>query len=204
MSYMARKDRRSAIIDAAVDLVLRNGLPAATVRGIAQALDCSPGQIHHHFASADELRAEAMREVWRRIEPELSEELHRFPPYERLLVLLNGSYAPDTSAANPLRVVAEQMWREAQWANRMDVSVRQAVCEGLQYWRSAILDALRDGMEQGQFPKTIDAEKTMMRLQAFVLGFELLERVDPDIGVTTDKTRFIIEALDRELRMHAD
>ncbi|GEM35301.1 TetR family transcriptional regulator [Nocardia neocaledoniensis NBRC 108232] len=61
MAYLARAARRDSIVEAAATVVARAGLSAVTARTVASELGGSPGQIHHHFASTDELAAEAWR-----------------------------------------------------------------------------------------------------------------------------------------------
>lgn len=61
MSYLPRAARRQSIVEAAAAVVARDGLTAVTARTVAAELKGSPGQIHHHFASTDELAAEAWR-----------------------------------------------------------------------------------------------------------------------------------------------
>lgn len=59
MAYLTRSERRQSILKAAAAVVAREGLSSVTTRIVAEELDGSPGQIHHHFASTDELAAEA-------------------------------------------------------------------------------------------------------------------------------------------------
>lgn len=61
MVYLARAERRRSIVEAAAAVVARDGLGAVTARAVAEELGGSQGQIHHHFASTDELAAEAWR-----------------------------------------------------------------------------------------------------------------------------------------------
>ncbi|UGT57050.1 TetR/AcrR family transcriptional regulator [Nocardia asteroides] len=61
MAYLARAARRDSIVEAAATVVARVGLSAVTARTVASELDGSPGQIHHHFSSTDDLAAEAWR-----------------------------------------------------------------------------------------------------------------------------------------------
>ncbi|MFM1722409.1 TetR family transcriptional regulator [Rhodococcus sp. PAM 2766] len=61
MAYLARAERRRSIVEAAATVVARDGLSAVTARTVADELGGSPGQIHHHFTSTDELAAEAWR-----------------------------------------------------------------------------------------------------------------------------------------------
>ena len=59
MAYLTKAARRQSILEAAAAVVAREGLGAVTTRIVAEELKGSPGQIHHHFASTDELAAEA-------------------------------------------------------------------------------------------------------------------------------------------------
>ncbi|GAB3140758.1 TetR family transcriptional regulator [Micromonospora sonneratiae] len=61
MAYLARAERRRSIVEAAAAVVRRDGLSAVTARIVADELGGSQGQIHHHFASTEELAAEAWR-----------------------------------------------------------------------------------------------------------------------------------------------
>lgn len=55
MAYLPREQRRAAIIDAALKIIRREGFAAVTARSIAQEIGGSPGLIHQHFPSMDEL-----------------------------------------------------------------------------------------------------------------------------------------------------
>lgn len=59
MAYLTRSERRRSILEAAAAVVAREGLSSVTTRIVAEELEGSPGQIHHHFSSTDELAAEA-------------------------------------------------------------------------------------------------------------------------------------------------
>ena len=59
MARMDPDDRRDAIVDAAVSVMLREGMAATTVRVVAQEMGTSSGLIHHYFASMDQLLAAA-------------------------------------------------------------------------------------------------------------------------------------------------
>lgn len=56
---MSPDRRRGAIVDAAVEVMVRKGMAATTVRDVAQQMGTSSGLIHHYFASMDELLAAA-------------------------------------------------------------------------------------------------------------------------------------------------
>jgi AcrR family transcriptional regulator len=60
---MSPEQRRSAIVDATVRVLLRQGIAATTVRDVAAEMGTSSGLIHHYFESMDELLAEAFGQV---------------------------------------------------------------------------------------------------------------------------------------------
>ncbi|WP_226576575.1 TetR family transcriptional regulator [Acuticoccus sediminis] len=167
---MAKSERRAAIVNAAVALVWDKGLGAATVRAVAAAVGASPGQIHHHFASVDDLRAEAFREASRRMLPELTRTLRSMPPMDNLLGLLAG-------CASEEHAMAERLWRDALAAARMSEIVGEAVREALDEWNVAIVDALKRVKEAGELPATLDEAPVAQRLMALSLGLDVLNEV---------------------------
>lgn len=60
---MEPEQRRSAIIDAAVRVMLAKGMAATTVRDVASALGTSSGLIHHYFESMDSLLSAAFEQA---------------------------------------------------------------------------------------------------------------------------------------------
>ncbi|MGO4202205.1 TetR family transcriptional regulator [Rhodococcus sp. TAF43] len=84
MAYLARTERRRSIVDAAATVVARDGLSAVTARTVAEELGGSPGQIHHHFTSTDELVAEAWRQYAAREIEAYGAEVSGLEPLEAL------------------------------------------------------------------------------------------------------------------------
>ncbi len=194
MTYMSRDKRREQIMDAVVDLVVSEGLAAATVRRIAQALDCSPGQIHHHFASADALRAEAVREFWRRIEPEFDAMLARLPPRERLMTLLADCSTKFTDVADPVVAQAQRLWTEA-WNTRSEPGVREAIAEAITEIRAEVVSTLQDGIARGMFPPRTDPAKLSLALLAASQGYDVLSEICPVNDLGLSKAEYIDDVL---------
>ena len=59
MARLAPTERREAIVQAALLVMLRKGMAATTVRDVADEMGTSSGLIHHYFASMDDLLAAA-------------------------------------------------------------------------------------------------------------------------------------------------
>lgn len=193
MAYLCREERRELIMNAVVDIVSREGLASATVRRIAQELSCSPGQIHHHFASAETLRAEAVREVWRRIEPSLTAQLHQLAPRERLLSILAGCCMQLGHEMQPIMEVAERLWKEA-WNIRSEPAVREAIAFGLGEMTNEVTSSLREGIEAGIFPATTEVNPVALRLISAAQGFDMMDEIGAVERLGGDRASFF-EAL---------
>lgn len=57
MRYLSKDERREEILRAAMRVALTEGFAAMTVRRIATEAGVATGQVHHHFASAGELKS---------------------------------------------------------------------------------------------------------------------------------------------------
>jgi len=194
---MSREARREQIMNAVVELVAQEGLAAATVRRIACQLQCSPGQIHHHFDSAEALRAEAVREVWRRLEPELVAGLRQSPPRERLVQILSGCKAEILGEENPLLQIAERLWNEA-WDTGRESVVREALVEGIGKMRGEICASLEEGRVAGTFPSDLNVNQMSLLLIAAAQGFDFLEEVGLSDELGVDKRAYIEDVMRRE------
>ncbi len=192
MSYLSKGERRAVIIDAAVDLIWDKGLGAATVRAVADAVGSAPGQIHHHFMCADDLRAEAFREAWRRMNPAIHVELNSKPPVERLTALVSGF-------AGEQRIVVERLWRDALASARMEPAVREAVREQLAHWRHIFIEALKEAKASGDAPDGLNVAHVAQRLMALSLGLDVFDLVADGEDGSPDRDELVREAISLEL-----
>lgn len=198
MSYMSKEERRAQIIDATIDLVLKEGLDATTVRRIAARMECSPGQIHHHFHSADELRAEAVREVYRRLEPCIEQAMEGLPAREKLHVLLSGcSNIEVRESIEMLTLITERFWRDAL-VRPTPEHTHKAIVEGLERWRNSLNKALQFGVDSGEFPADLDVETVGMRLLVSAFGLDVLRQVTQREPSLERLRAFVDGLMDRE------
>ncbi len=61
MAYLAKEERRKAIILATLEVVKEKGFAGITTRAVAKQLDAATGIVHHHFKSLTELKCETLR-----------------------------------------------------------------------------------------------------------------------------------------------
>lgn len=86
MAYMNKDARRTAILDAAIALIVSEGLAAVTVRGVARNLQAATGLVNHHFTSAT-LRAEAFELLMQQCLKVLVSKAQPLGPAQQLLLM---------------------------------------------------------------------------------------------------------------------
>lgn len=63
--YLARDDRRSALLDVAAEVVEQQGWPALSMIAVADAAQVSRQLVYQHFESVDELMKDTMTHIFR-------------------------------------------------------------------------------------------------------------------------------------------
>ena len=112
MSYLPKEEKRKAILDAALSLVVSGGFASITARNVARQMGAATGTIHHHFSSLSELKSEVLRyAVGAAIKADRA-AIKNLPPYESLLQLLLPSNYADREYENRVWVsAADEMSR---------------------------------------------------------------------------------------------
>ncbi len=146
MSYYSREVRRQMILETAVNIAYQEGLSATTVRRIAQEAQIAVGQIHHHFSSADELRAEAFK---------LSVE-------QALNLLIEDGKKENASCLEMLHWCLfienyeeahkySKLWKEAEVISFQDENMREAFRYVTKQWHTTIVNLLEKGALNSEF-----------------------------------------------------
>lgn len=165
MARLSPVRRRSAIVDAAVDVMLRRGM-AATVRDVAEQMGSSSGLIHHYFASMDDLLAAAFEQA-------ASRDLHT----------TRDAMAGCDGAVSQLRTFfatylrAEQDWAFQLWLDAWaEAARRPAVRETSERlnveWQQLLADTVRAGVADGVL-SCADPDAAAWRLLSLLDGLAL-------------------------------
>lgn len=140
---MAPDERREAIVAATLQVMVRRGIAATTVRDVAAEMGTSSGLIHHYFASMDDLLAEAFDRM-------ASDDLARTvsavdavdDPVERLAVFFASYNRTDDDWGM-------QLWLDA-WAEASRRPTLQQTSKRLnEAWQALVAELLRDGVRAG-------------------------------------------------------
>jgi AcrR family transcriptional regulator len=140
---MKPHDRREAIIDAALAVMLRKGIAATTVRDVAQEMGTSSGLIHHYFESMDDLLAAAFdRAATQDLDLTKTAMLGGDSPLERLRIFFS-------TYARAEQDWAFQLWLDA-WAEAARRPAVQKTSRRLNVaWQELLVDVIEDGVADG-------------------------------------------------------
>lgn len=159
MSYLPKDEKRKAILEATLSLVVSCGFAGITARKVAAEMGAATGTIHHHFASLDELKTEVIRyAVSSSVDCDL-EAIQELPPYEALLQMLLPSNFPDREFENRVWLsAADEMWRNEQ--------LKTVYCESMASLTDLVEDVIILGQREGLFHPVLNNRHCAWKLLA--------------------------------------
>ena len=173
MARLSPARRRSAIVDAAVDVMLRRGM-AATVRDVAEQMGSSSGLIHHYFASMDDLLAAAFEQAASR---DLDTTREAMAGCDGAVSQLRTFFATYARAEQDW---AFQLWLDA-WAETARRPAVRATSERLNVeWQRLLADAVRAGVTDGVL-SCDDPDAAAWRMLSLLDGLALQTVAHPDV-----------------------
>ncbi|UGB01677.1 TetR family transcriptional regulator [Leclercia sp. G3L] len=163
MSYLSKDERREEILQAAMRVALSEGFTAMTVRRIASEAKVATGQVHHHFASAGELKSQAfIRLIRALLDADVVAENATWR--ERLHAMLGSD---DRSFEPYIR-----LWREAQLLATRDDEIKGAYVLTMEMWHQETVAIIRAGEQEKAFRLKDRAENVAWRLIGLVCGLD--------------------------------
>lgn len=173
------QQRRSRIIDAALDCFAERGLHATTMQDICRRSGLSPGAVYCWFPGKEAI-IEAVAEERHRHERELIETAASgSDPRTALREFLDSYFA---WLADP----AEQRRRRVSvlvWAESLvNATLRPSVQDGIGQ-RALALDAIRAGQAGGAITAHADAEAITRVCLALIQGFILQQAWEPELDI---------------------
>ena len=163
MSYLSKDERREEILQAAMRVALSEGFTAMTVRRIASEAKVATGQVHHHFASAGELKSQAfIRLIRALLDADVVAENATWR--ERLHAMLGSD---DRSFEPYIR-----LWREAQLLATRDDEIKGAYVLTMEMWHQETVAIIRAGEQQNAFRLKDSPENIAWRLIGLVCGLD--------------------------------
>lgn len=192
MARLTPLERREVIIDAALRVMLRQGIAATTARDVAAEMGSSSGLIHHYFASMDDLLAEAFdRTASRDLARTVVAVDASSDPIERLRLFF-GSY---TRADENWAV---QLWLDA-WSEAARRPALQQTSRRLnEEWQGLVAALIRDGVAAGVM-SCEDPDGAAWRIISLMDGLSLQGVAHANLIETDTAITWAREQAEREL-----
>lgn len=163
MVYLNRDERRDIILQAAMRLALAGGFAAMTVRAVASEAGVSSGQVHHHFASVGELKAQAFIRLIRDfIDMELVADDASWREH------LHAMLGSDEGRLEPY----VRLWRESQILADNDADIKGAFILTMEMWHADTVAIIEKGQAAGEFRRSDSAASIAWRLIGLVCGLD--------------------------------
>lgn len=163
MTYLSKDERREDILQAAMRVALSEGFSAMTVRRIAGEAGIASGQVHHHFASAGELKSLAFVRLIRDLLD--AEVVGENADWRQRLHAILGS---DDGAFEPYI----RLWREAQILASRDPDIKGAYILTMEMWHQETVAIINAGVAAKEFILSDRAENIAWRLIGLVCGLD--------------------------------
>lgn len=175
---------------AAMRVALQGGLGAMTVRQIAAEAGVSTGQLHHHFTSIGELKAQAfVRLIREMLDIQLVAEDASWR--ERLFSMLGS----EDGRLDPYI----RLWREGQLLCGSDSDIKEAYLLTMSMWHEETVNIICLGSASGEFHPADSAENIAWRLIALVCGLDGIYALGMEAIDDSAFTRYINHYISLEL-----
>jgi AcrR family transcriptional regulator len=170
------EDRRRAILDAAVAVVVERGYASARVSDIARRAGTSTGTVHYYFPTKVDVLDAALQHASERSHQRHRAELATLTePREQLLKLIDLQL-PDADIADEWAIWLE-FWNEA----RLRDDLRERNHEIYARWVSMIESIVRNGQRLGQFHQQVDAADFAVRFAGMFDGLGIQVLLQPSL-----------------------
>lgn len=99
-----QSDRRLEVSEAAWRVIVREGLDRASMRAIAQEMNCTTGGVTHYFRNKQELILFALHQVTARLQEKMAAAITNLSGTKRLVAMLSSFLPADQESREVLRV----------------------------------------------------------------------------------------------------
>ncbi|MBK5145734.1 TetR family transcriptional regulator [Budviciaceae bacterium BWR-B9] len=200
MSYMAKDERRNAILDAAIKVALKDGFMNVTTRKVSAELGAATGIIHHHFSSTSELRREVFRQFTLQDHQAICDQIVEFAPPEQLFQLLDYSTSSPNDPVNKL-------WNDA-WAEAVrDKALGEIYSDSMLMLHHEVVRIIESGCQGGFFHHDIGQESIEVkawRLMSISFGTITISYINPSIMQPVSSAELLRNSIRHELGYQPD
>ncbi|AJI85103.1 TetR family transcriptional regulator [Yersinia enterocolitica] len=192
MAYLNREERHDTILHAAMRVAITEGMNATTVRRVASEAGVAVGQVHHHFTSVSQLRADAFLLLVKQSLAAFAINSQNLPAHERVLLVLG--YPQDEAGKRETR-----LWNEVSVMAERDDLIKEACAISMSDWHQATVEVIDAGIANNEFRSDISASDIAWRLIGLVCGLDGLTQLT-ELGFSeTEILRHLTATMKAEL-----
>jgi AcrR family transcriptional regulator len=184
--------RRRELARAALRVIGRDGLEAATTRAVAEESGWSTGVLKHYFDDKDHLLHEALRELERM-------NLERF---ERARRASDGRAAIAAALAGILRGGADEsrVWIAFMFRASVDRATAAAMRRAIKVWVARWAELVVSGQQDGSIRPDLDPDQVAAELHALINGLRIQAsfRSRRSFAVRSELQLVFLQSLDPE------
>ncbi len=163
MAYLAKEERRKAIILATLEVVRQKGFAGITTRAVAKQLGAATGILHHHFKSLSDLKCETLRFLSHKSVEKWHKFAHQHNPAQALLHLISFEATPEEKAEISVWIsAADEATRDPEFALVYAEETNKS-----HKWLCANLE---DGLEAGEYKLSLPVELAAWKLMALIFN----------------------------------
>jgi len=166
---MARRtdhnERREAFAAAALRVIMRAGVGGLTVREVAKEAGFTTGALTHYFRSKDQVLIEASEYSAKLVRPRM-ERFGKEPGAVEALRRVVAEALPITRTVRGYWRIWVGFWERAGY----NPDVARVMRARYEEWRGRLAKLIRRAQEEGEAPKTFDADLAAQELVAVVDG----------------------------------
>lgn len=170
MAYLKKNERYNAILETAMKIITQEGIAAITARRIANEANIAVGQIHHHFKSVGQLKAEALAKVTEEL---ITKAQHSYQNESIVNQIINIISPIEGEIGSVMR----KLWNEAVFLAERDPDIKLAYKQSIEEWHSATTKLIEEG-KQKQLITTQNSSGLAWQLIALSCGFDSLAVIE--------------------------
>lgn len=170
MAYLSKAERYDDILKTAMNILVEEGIASITARKVAGQANMAVGQIHHHFKSIGQLKAQALIGVTEKLVARAGQH-HANEPITNKIIRAVGPVEGKEG------VLIRKLWNEAYFLAERDTDIKQACKQSTEEWHKVVVKLIKEAVDAKEI-STDDISGLAWRLIAFSCGIDSLSTVD--------------------------
>jgi AcrR family transcriptional regulator len=170
LAYLKKSERHDEILKVAMNMIAEESITSITARSVAEQAGIAVGQIHHHFKSIGQLKAQALIKVTDELVAQADRELAQQSVINKIISLVSPIEGKEG-------LVIRKLWNEAIFLAERDPDIKQACKQSTEEWHKTLVKLLEEAIAAKKIAEN-DADELAWRLIALSCGIDNLAIVD--------------------------